>query len=320
MSLRVVFMGTPDFSVLALKAVLGDGHDVVAAYSQPPRRSGRGMKERKSPVHATAEAAGIPVFTPTSLNTEDALATFRAHQADVAVVVAYGLILPQAILETPARGCLNIHASLLPRWRGAAPINRAIMAGDRETGVMIMKMDVGLDTGPLACVGSEPCAEILVIGENETAGELHDRLADAGGRAIGVALTALENGTLQYRDQTAAGITYAHKIDKSESRIDWSRGAGQVHDHIRGLSPFPGAWCLMPFAGGSDRVKLLAAERVAIALPQGAAPGTVLDDDLTIACGTGAVRATVLQRAGKQALDRETFLRGHAIPAGARLE
>jgi len=320
MSLRVVFMGTPDFSVLALEAVLADGHNVVAAYSQPPRRSGRGMKERKSPVHAAAEAAGIPVFTPTSLKTEDALATFRSHKADVAIVVAYGLILPPKILETPARGCLNIHASLLPRWRGAAPINRAIMAGDQETGVMIMKMDAGLDTGPLACIGPEPCGETLEIGENETAGELHDRLADAGGRAISTALTALENGTLRYRDQAMEGITYAHKIDKSESRIEWSRGAVQVHDHIRGLSPFPGAWCLMPFPGGSDRVKLLAAERVALALPNGVVPGVVLDDDLTIACGTGAIRPTLLQRAGKQALDRKTFLRGHAMPAGARVE
>lgn len=320
MSLRVVFMGTPDFSVLALKAVLADGHNVVAAYSQPPRRSGRGMKQRKSPVQETAEAVGIPVFTPTTLKTDDALAAFRSHEADVAVVVAYGLLLPKPILDIPARGCLNIHASLLPRWRGAAPINRAIMAGDRETGIRIMKMDVGLDTGPIACIGSEPCGEILVIGENETAGELHDRLADAGGRAIGVALGALENGTVGYRDQAVAGITYAHKIHKSEARIDWSRAAVQVHDHIRGLSPFPGAWCLMPFPGGNDRVKLLAAERVAVALPEGSVPGTALDDDLTIACGTGAVRPTLLQRAGKQALDRETFLRGHAIPAGARLE
>lgn len=320
MSLRVVFMGTPDFSVPALKAVLAGGHEVVAAYSQPPRRSGRGMKERKSPVHETAEAAGIPVFTPTSLKSDDALTTFRSHEADVAVVVAYGLILPRTILETPARGCLNIHASLLPRWRGAAPINRAIMAGDVETGIMIMKMDVGLDTGPVVCIGPEPCGETLAIGANETAGELHDRLAVAGGRAIGVALAALENGEVRYRDQAETGITYAKKIDKSEARIDWARDARQVHDHIRGLSPFPGAWCLMPFSGAGERVKLLAAERIDGAAREGSSPGTVLGDDLSIACGTGAVRPTLLQRAGKQALDRETFLRGHAIPAGAKLE
>lgn len=320
MSLRVVFMGTPEFSVSALKAVLAGGHDVVAAYSQPPRRSGRGMKERKSPVHETAEVAGIEVFTPTSLKSDDALATFQSHEADVAVVVAYGLILPKAILEAPARGCLNIHASLLPRWRGAAPINRAIMAGDAETGVLIMKMDVGLDTGPIVCVGAKLCGETLAIGENETAGQLHDRLAVAGGRAIGLALSALETGEVSYRDQAIDGITYAHKIDKAESRIDWSRGAGAVHDHIRGLSPFPGAWCQMPFPGGSDRVKLLVAERVDTAMPKAVEPGTVLGDDLTIACGTGAIRPTMLQRAGKQALDRETFLRGHPVPAGARLE
>lgn len=317
MSLRVVFMGTPDFSVPALEAILAAGHQVVAVYSQPPRRAGRGMKERKSPVHEAAERAGIEVLTPTSLKTDEAYATFLAHNADIAIVVAYGLILPEPILEVPVHGCLNIHASLLPRWRGAAPINRAIMAGDASTAVMIMKMDVGLDTGAIVCDTNGTCSETLDIGENETAGALHDRLSQAGSRAILQALSAVEQNTITYRDQDATGITYAHKISKDETRIDWTGDAATVHRHILGLSPFPGAWCMMPFGETSDRVKILGAERIEGPMPEGLQPGTVLDDELTIACSVGAIRPTLLQRAGKQALDLETFLRGQAVPANA---
>jgi len=319
MSLRVVFMGTPDFSVPALEAIMAAGHEVVAAYSQPPRRAGRGMKERKSPVHEAAERAGIPVLTPTSLKTDDALAQFQAHRADVAIVVAYGLILPRPILDIPIHGCLNIHASLLPRWRGAAPINRAIMAGDARTGVMIMKMEEGLDTGPIAFANHVAFTDQVDIGANETAGELHDRLAASGADLIGRALTALERGEIAFEAQATAGLTYAHKIDKAETRIDWTQNSRTVHNHIRGLSPFPGAWCLMPFGDASDRVKILGSEKVDLK-KAGLEPGTVVGDDLTIACGTGAVRPTLLQRAGKQALDRDTFLRGHGIATGTRLE
>ena len=309
MALRVVFMGTPDFSVATLEAILAAGHDVIAVYSQPPRRSGRGMQERKSPVHQCADAAGIPVLTPENLKSDDAKAAFEAHRADVAVVVAYGLLLPSAVLDAPVHGCLNIHASLLPRWRGAAPINRAIMAGDTETGVMVMKMDEGLDTGPVALT------ERIAIGENETAGELHDRLAVAGAGLAAQALDALEQGRLAFTDQPAAGVSYAHKLSKDETRIDWSKPGEAVHNHIRGLSPFPGAWCMMTFGDHEERVKILAATRA-----DGAGdPGTMLDDDLTVACGTGAVRLERVQRSGKQALARPDFLRGTSVPKGTRL-
>ncbi|MEM1049974.1 MAG: methionyl-tRNA formyltransferase, partial [Pseudomonadota bacterium] len=240
MALRIVFMGTPDFSVPALEALLHAGHDLAAVYSQPPRRSGRGMKETPSPVHSRADAAGIPVFTPTSLKPVEAVERFRGHDADVAVVVAYGMLLPETILDAPGHGALNIHASLLPRWRGAAPIHRAILAGDTETGISIMKMDAGLDTGPVALT------EALAIGADETVGALHDRLASLGGRMIVSALDALESGTLTFVDQPAKGVTYAHKIDKAEALIDWRRSSTEVHNQIRGLSPFPGAWCAMP--------------------------------------------------------------------------
>jgi len=315
MSLRVVFMGTPDFSVPALEAILAAGHTVVAVYSQPPRPAGRGMKQTKSPVQRRAEAADIAVLTPLSLKTEAAEADFRAHDADVAIVVAYGLILPKAILDAPRHGCLNIHASLLPRWRGAAPINRAIMAGDRTTGVTIMKMDAGLDTGPVTRDAAGPLCETMPIGENETAGALHDRLSAAGARLIIRALDAAAGGGMDFDPQEDAGITYAGKIDKGETRIDWSGEAETVHNHIRGLSPFPGAWCLLPFGDKTDRVKILGAEKIGGT----GLPGKVLDDDLAIACGAGAVRPTLLQRAGKQALTRAAFLRGHAIPAGTQL-
>ena len=301
--MRVIFMGTPEFSVPVLDALIGAGHEVVAVYCQPPRRAGRGKKERPTPVQARAEELGLEVRHPVSLKDEAEQAAFAALQADIAVVVAYGLILPQAILDAPGRGCLNIHASLLPRWRGAAPIHRAIMAGDTETGVCIMQMEAGLDTGPVLL------REVTKIGAQETTGDLHDRLSEMGARAIVEALERLDDLTPD--KQPDAGVTYAEKIDKAEARVDWTRPAAEVDAHIRGLSPFPGAWCEV----NGERVKLLAST---VAKGRGA-PGEVLDDALTVACGQGAVRLLRLQRAGKGAQDAETFLRGMSIPAGARL-
>ena len=313
MPLRLILMGTPEFSVPVLTALVGHGHEIVAVYTQPPRPAGRGMAEKKSPVHETAEGFGIPVFTPKSLKGEEEQAAFAAHEADAAVVVAYGLILPQAILDAVPLGCWNGHASLLPRWRGAAPIQRAIMAGDEETGVMIMRMEAGLDTGPVAM------AEKVPIGQDVTAAELHDVLsitcADLMVRAIG----ALERGLLETTPQADDGITYAEKIDKAEARIDWSKPAREVHNHIRGLSPFPGAWTEIGLGAqnvkGSVRVKVL---RSALAEGSGA-PGTVLDDGLTIACGEAAVRLVRVQRAGKGVQETDEFLRGNRVEAGAVL-
>ena len=300
MTLKVVFMGTPDFSAPVLAEIIGQGHEVVAVYSRAPKPAGRGMALRPSPVHALADRFSIPVFTPKTLRTPEATETFRSHGADVAVVVAYGLILPKDILDAPAFGCLNLHASLLPRWRGAAPIQRAIMAGDRETGVMVMKMDEGLDTGPIAM------AERVAIGPDMTAGELHDRLSRVGADLMSRALAALSRDSLTFQPQAEAGVIYAHKIDKAESRIDWSRPAGEVHNHIRGLSPFPGAYFEADFGHGPERVKALRSTVVAGA----GAPGALLDDELTIACGEGAVRLVELQRAGKGAMRAADFLRG----------
>ncbi len=249
MALRVVFMGTPDFSVPTLAKLSAEGHDIVAVYTQPPRPAGRGMAEQPSPVHEKARELGIPLVMPKTLRIAAAAKLFASHEADVAVVVAYGLILPKPILEAPRHGCLNLHASALPRWRGAAPIQRAIMAGDRETGVMAMRMEEGLDTGPV-CL-----AERVDIGADETAGELHDRLAPLGAELMARALRALEAGTLQCAPQAETGITYAKKIEKAETRIDWRLSAGEVHNQIRGLSPFPGAWFAMGKAG--ERVKIL---------------------------------------------------------------
>ncbi|HQF30640.1 MAG TPA: methionyl-tRNA formyltransferase, partial [Hyphomicrobiales bacterium] len=247
MALRVAFMGTPDFAVATLVAVCEAGHDVVAVYTRAPRPAGRGMAERRSPVHVEAERRGIPVLTPKTLRTAEAEAGLAAFAPDVVVVVAYGLILPPAILAVPRHCCLNLHGSLLPRWRGAAPIQRAVMAGDPETGVMVMKMEEGLDTGPVAMTAATP------IGPDETAGELHDRLAALGAGLVASALDRLEAGGLAFVAQGAAGVTYAAKIDKGETRIDWSQPARAVHDHIRGLSPFPGAWCEMELAGKAER-------------------------------------------------------------------
>jgi len=309
MSLRIVFMGTPDFAVPTLAEIVGAGHDVVAVYSQPPRAAGRGMAARKSPVHTFAETADIPVFTPATFKDAAEQAAFAAHGADAAVVVAYGLLLPNGVLEAPRLGCFNLHASALPRWRGAAPIQRAIMAGDAETAVMVMRMEQGLDTGPV-CLG-----EHVAIGGDETAGELHDVLAARGASLMVRALSALERGSLDCQPQPEDGVTYARKIEKAEARIDFSRPAHDVHNLIRGLSPFPGAWFEAGPQGKRERFKVL---RARLADGTGT-PGEVLDDALTVACGTGAVRLVELQRAGKRPMPAAEVLRGFAIPPGTRL-
>jgi len=303
--MRLVFMGTPDFAVPTLIEIVGRGHEVVAVYTSAPKPAGRGMELQITPVGREARRFGIPVQTPKTLRDDDAVRTFRAHGADAAVVVAYGLILPAAVLDAVPLGCFNLHASLLPRWRGAAPINRALMAGDDETGVMVMRMEEGLDTGPIAM------AERLTVGADMTAGELHDTLARLGADLMVRALGALERGTLQLTPQRQEGVTYAAKIDKSEARIDWTKPWKAVHDHCRGLSPFPGAW----FEHGSQRIKALRTTR-----GEGTgAPGMVLDDCLTIACGEGAVRLLEVQRAGKQPMKAAEFLRGAKIAPGVRV-
>jgi methionyl-tRNA formyltransferase len=309
MSLRLIFMGTPDFSVPTLLELVAHGHEIAAVYTRAAKPAGRGMKLQATPVEQEARRLGIAVETPTTLKTPDALEAFRAHDADAALVVAYGMILPQAILDTPKLGCFNLHASLLPRWRGAAPINRAIMAGDAETGVMVMKMDAGLDTGDVAM------AERIAITDAMTANDLHDALARLGGDLMVRAIGALERGMLQLTKQSEAGVSYAAKIDKAEARIDWSRPARAVLRHIHGLSPFPGAWCEMPIEGQPVRVKIL---RCAIADGAGA-PGELLDDRLSFACGEGGVRILELQRAGKAPMKAEEFLRGTPLKPPLRL-
>ncbi|TYC67914.1 methionyl-tRNA formyltransferase [Stappia sp. BW2] len=305
MSLRVIFMGTPDFSVPTLMEIVGQGHDVVACYSQPPRPAGRGMDLKKSPVHEAAESFGIPVFTPQSLKGAEEQEAFAALEADVAVVVAYGLLLPKPVLDAPQYGCLNLHASMLPRWRGAAPINRAIMAGDTETAVQVMRMEEGLDTGPV-CM-----SETVAIGENMTAGDLHDKLSSLGGDLMVRALAALSRGALGDQAQAEEGVSYAAKLSKQETRIDWSKAAAEVHNHIRGLSPFPGAWCEIPLGGKVERVKVLRST-----LAEGAgAPGTIQTgaDVPVVCCGTGAVRLEQVQRAGKKPMSGAEFLRGASL-------
>jgi methionyl-tRNA formyltransferase len=292
--MKIIFMGTPDFSVPVLDALAAQ-HDIVAVYTQPPRPAGRGKQDRPSPVHTRALALGLPVQHPVSLRSEEVQQSLAALQADVAVVVAYGLILPQVVLDMPRLGCLNIHASLLPRWRGAAPIHRAIMAGDAETGVCIMQMEAGLDTGPVLLREATP------IGAEETTQDLHDRLSDMGARLILQALNDMPRAT----PQAAEGVTYATKIDKAEARVDWTLPAEQVDRQIRGLSPFPGAWCDV----NGERVKLL---RARLAAGQGA-PGQVLHG-LTIACGAGAVEITMAQREGKRAVPADELLRGLTLP------
>lgn len=310
MPLRLVFMGTPEFAVPTLAAVIGAGHDIAAVYTQPPRPAGRGMAERKSPVHTLAESAGLKVLTPASLKSPESQQTFAGQAADVAVIVAYGLLLPRPILVAPREGCLNLHPSKLPRWRGAAPLQRTIMAGDSETAVMVMRMDEGLDTGSV-CM-----AEPYAIGPELTAGGLHDALSRLGADLMLRALGALERGSLDCQPQSVEGVTYATKIDKAETRIDWSRPAREVHDHIRGLSPFPGAWLETgPEGGAKERLKVLKAQVCDGSGP----PGTVLDEALAVACGSGAVRLLTLQRQGKRPMPAGELLRGFSLPRGARL-
>ena len=311
MPLRLIFMGTPDFAVPTLAEIVGRGHEVAAVYTRAAKPAGRrGLELQPTPVEREARRFGLPVLTPATLRTAEAQAAFRAHRADAAVVVAYGLILPKPVLDAVPLGCFNLHASLLPRWRGAAPINRAIMAGDAETGAMVMKMEEGLDTGPIAM------ADRIAIAPDMTAGDLHDELARRGADLMVRALGALERGTLTLTRQPDAGVTTAAKISKDETRIDWSRPWRAVHDHIRGLSPFPGAWFEMPGEGGKPvRVKVLRTTK-------GEGSGTdgmALDDRLTIACGDGAVRILQLQRAGGNAMTAEEFRRGTSLPAGTRV-
>ncbi|OLB77353.1 MAG: methionyl-tRNA formyltransferase [Alphaproteobacteria bacterium 13_2_20CM_2_64_7] len=305
MPLRIVFMGTPEFAVPTLVEIVGRGHEVVAVYTRAPKPGGRrGLDPVPSPVEREARRFGLPLFTPATLRTAEPVSAARAHTADAAIVVAYGLILPKAILEAFPLGAFNLHASLLPRWRGAAPINRAIMAGDSETGVMVMKMEEGLDSGPIAM------AERVPIPFDATAGDLHDQLARLGADLVVRALAALERGSLTLTSQPEVGVTYAHKIANDETRIAWERPWQEVHNHIRGLSPVPGAWSEI----GSERVKVLRTTRS----DRNGVPGTVLDDELTVACGEGAVRIVELQRAGRQPMKAHEFLRGMPVAAGTR--
>jgi methionyl-tRNA formyltransferase len=300
--MRVVFMGTPDFAVPALVALVEAGHEVIAAYSQPPRKAGRGKQLQPSPVQRAAEARGIPVRHPVSLKGADEQADFAALDADIAVVAAYGLILPRAVLDAPRHGCLNVHASLLPRWRGAAPIQRAVLAGDAETGVCIMRMEAGLDTGAVLLEGRTPIAR-------KTAGQLTDELAALGGRLMIAVL-----GDLAAHPETPQpdeGVTYASKIDKAESRLDFAQDAAQVERQIRAFAPVPGAF----FELDGERFRVLAAEVVELE----GEPGVTHDDRLTVGCGVGAIRPTLIQRAGRPVMETDAFLRGTAVPAGTRL-
>jgi methionyl-tRNA formyltransferase len=309
MPLRLIFMGTPDFAVPTLLQLVADGHEIAAVYTREARPAGRGMKLQPSPVEREAHRLGIPVRTPKTLKTPEALDEFRSHRADAAVVVAYGMILPRAILDAPKYGCYNLHGSLLPRWRGAAPINRAIMAGDLESGVMVMKMDAGLDTGDVAMT------ERIAVTDAMTASDLHDALAPLGADLMARAMKALARGELQLTKQSDDGVTYAAKIDKAEARIDWNRPARDVLRHIHGLSPFPGAWCEIPVDGEQVRVKILRCE---VAKGSGES-GELLDDQLTIACKIGAIRVLELQRAGKPPMKADAFLNGTPLQPPMRL-
>ncbi len=309
MPLRLIFMGTPEFAVPTLLELVAHGHEIAAVYTRAAKPAGRGMKLQLSPVEVEAKRLNLRVLTPATFKTLKVLEEFRAHDADAAVVVAYGMILPQAILDAPKLGCFNLHASLLPRWRGAAPINRAIMAGDRESGVMVMKMDAGLDTGDVAM------AERVTITDAMTAADLHDALAPLGGDLMVRAMGALERGKLQLAPQAQEGVTYATKIDKAEAHIDWNKPARDALRQIHGLSPFPGAWCEMALEGAAARVKFL---RCQVANGSGA-PGELLDDRLTVACKQGALRILELQRAGKQPMKAEEFLRGTPLKLPLRL-
>jgi methionyl-tRNA formyltransferase len=306
--LRIVFMGTPDFAVPTLLELIGQGHEIVAVYTQPPRPAGRGLELMPSPVEREARRFGIPVFSPKSLKSVDEQVAFAELGAEVGVVVAYGLILPPAVLAAPVHSCLNLHGSLLPRWRGAAPIQRAIMAGDAETGVMVMQMDKGLDTGPVAMT------EKVTIGADETSGELAARLSRLGADLMARAVAAVSRGSLATQVQPEDGVTYAAKIDKAEAKIDWTRSASDNHNVIRGLTPFPGGWCEIPGPRGPERVKILRAKPV-----EGVGvPGEVLDEQLAVACGSGALRLIELQRAGGKPLAAADFVKGFAVPVGTR--
>ncbi|MEQ1617240.1 MAG: methionyl-tRNA formyltransferase [Terricaulis sp.] len=303
--MRLAFMGSPAFAMPTLRALIGAGHEIACVYTQPPRPAGRGKHERRTIVHDFAAEAGIEVRTPRSLKSEEEHGAFAALAFDAAIVVAYGLILPPAVLVAPRYGALNLHASLLPRWRGAAPIQRAIMAGDRITGVQVMRMEAGLDTGAILASAESP------IAFDDTSGTLHERLAALGAPLVVASLEAFERGDVHETPQSTAGITYAHKITPEETRIDWAMPARQIDCMIRGLSPAPGAWCEL----GSARVKVLMSR-----LGDGAgAPGEVLDDALLVACGEGAVRLLEVQREGRAPLPAETFLRGSPVQAGFRL-
>ena len=306
--MRVVFMGAPEFSVPTLRALVHGLHQVAAVYTRSPQPAGRrGLEIRKTPVHELAESFGLPVYAPSTLRSEEALALFRRHAADVAVVVAYGLILPKPILEAPVFGCLNLHASLLPRWRGAAPIQRAIMAGDTETGVDLMRMNEGLDTGPIALREAIP-----IVPEN-TAGDLTNRLAEIAARVTVRGLAALEQGHLEFYNQSDIGVCYAHKIDKKEAEIDWARDATEVRNHIHGLSPNPGAFSLLSFGSRLERLKILRVQVV----PAGGPPATILDAKMTVACGANAVRVLEAQREGRAAASAEDIMRGGRVLEGA---
>ena len=310
MALRIVFMGTPDFSVPTLRALHDAGHEIVCSYTQPPRPAGRrGLGLKSSPVQNAAEELGIEVRHPKSLKSEDEQEKFTSLNADVAVVVAYGLLLPEAILNAPKHGCFNGHASLLPRWRGAAPIQRAIMAGDDETGVMIMKMDIGLDTGPVALTNR------IKITQEMTAAFLHDELSQLGANLMVKAMSQLEVGSLELKEQSAEGIEYASKISKDETRIDWHQPAQDVQRHIMGLSPFPGAWCEMELGGKLQRVKILHAQ----CSPENGGAGEVLKDNLVIGCSEGSVKLTHLQKSGSKAMSADEFLLGNSLQVGTRL-
>ena len=303
--MRVIFMGTPDFAVPTLLDLAARGHDIAAVYTRAPRPAGRGLELQPTPIEREARRLSLPVHTPKTLRDAAAQQAFNAHSADAAVVAAYGLLLPKPVLDAPRLGCFNVHASLLPRWRGAAPINRAILAGDCETGVTIMKMDEGLDTGPIAM------QERIAIAPDLTAGDLHDPLARLGADLMSRALAAAERGSLQLTPQPQTGVTYAEKVFNAETRIDWSKPWKEVHNHIRGLSPFPGAW----FEISGVRMKALRSTKA----DGSGLPGTVLDDKLTIACADGAVRLLHLQRAGKQPMSSEQFLRGTQVKPGTRV-
>ena len=309
--MRVVFMGTPAFALPTLAGILAAGHEVAAVYSQPPRPAGRGMGVSKSPVHRCAERHNLPVFTPPTLRSEAETRAFAGHRPEVAVVVAYGLILPLQVLEAPRAGCLNLHASALPRWRGAAPIQRAILAGDAETAATVMRMDRGLDTGPVCLTEHVP------IGADTTAGELHDLLAERGAKLMVVALGELARGHLHCTPQPDKGVTYAAKLDKDETRLDFRQSAREVHNRVRGLSPTPGAWFEASHEGRTERIKLL--RTAPLHAPSPAPPGTIVDDALIVACGEGAVRMLEVQRSGRKPMAASEFLRGFPLGRGARL-